>query len=297
MEIYVSIMEIFELRYFLAVAKTENVNKAAENINVSAGSLSKAIARLENELQTPLFYKVGRGIKLTIEGQTLKTKALQILQLEEDTRLGFKGHEVGSFNIYLSSEEILQTSFGVSIAKKIETLFGKAKTHFIIRSERQAIDQLLVGEVHLALITHEPPINVSSKILSRVEFQICAAKDHPLVKKYGSKAIPIEEVLKQPFALPDSAILGKIDKSLSIDGWRDDKFPRQIKYKVCGLKLIEQLISNKMAIGYLPDYFIQQTDLIPLKISGYSYTCNQTVRLIAKDPAALGWLDQLWDKI
>lgn len=290
-------MEIFELRYFLAVAKTENVNKAAENINVSAGSLSKAISRLENELQTPLFFKVGRGIKLTPEGLTLKTKALQILQLEEDTRLGFKGHEVGSFNIYISSEEILQTAFGVSIAEKIEKLFAKAKIHFIIRSERQAIDQLLSGEVHLALITHEPPANVSSKILSRVEFQVCTAKDHPLAKKYGARSIPIDELLKHPFVLPDSAILGKIDKSLSIDGWRDDKFPRQIKYKVCGLKLIEQLISNKMAIGYLPDYYIQQTDLVPLKVSGCSYSCTQTVRIIAKDPASLGWLNKLWEKI
>ncbi len=39
-------MEIFELRYFLAVAQIENVNKAAESIGVSSGSLSKAISRL-----------------------------------------------------------------------------------------------------------------------------------------------------------------------------------------------------------------------------------------------------------
>ena len=58
-------MEIFELGYFMAVAKIENVNKAAEDIHISAGSLSKAIARLEAELQTPLFFKSGRGIRLT----------------------------------------------------------------------------------------------------------------------------------------------------------------------------------------------------------------------------------------
>lgn len=65
-DINISIMEIFELRYFLAVAEVENVNKAADIIHVSTGSLSKAISRLENELQTPLFFKTGRGIRLSI---------------------------------------------------------------------------------------------------------------------------------------------------------------------------------------------------------------------------------------
>ncbi|MFN8943786.1 MAG: LysR family transcriptional regulator [Pseudobdellovibrionaceae bacterium] len=67
-------MEIFELRYFLAVAQIENVNRAAEEIHVSAGSLSKAIQRLEHELQTTLFFKSGRGIKLTPDGLLLKRK-------------------------------------------------------------------------------------------------------------------------------------------------------------------------------------------------------------------------------
>ncbi|MBK9040051.1 MAG: LysR family transcriptional regulator [Bdellovibrionales bacterium] len=69
-------MEIFELKYFLAVAQIENVNRAAQQINVSAGSLSKAISRLEEELQTPLFFKSGRGIRLTPEGMLLKKKAV-----------------------------------------------------------------------------------------------------------------------------------------------------------------------------------------------------------------------------
>ena len=43
-------MEIYELRYFLAVAESENMQRAAKAIHVSPPSLSKAIARLEEEL-------------------------------------------------------------------------------------------------------------------------------------------------------------------------------------------------------------------------------------------------------
>ncbi len=290
-------MEIFELRYFMAVAQNENVNRAAEQVHVSPGSLSKAVARLEEELQTPLFFKVGRGIRLTPEGLLLKQRAAQILQLEEDARFALKGKEAGSLNIHISSEEILQASYGRKLAQTISRLFPLARTHFLIRHDDKAIEQVMGGDVHLALITSDPPAGLAAKLVEKVEFRTCAGRSHPLVKKFGAKSIPVEGVLKHAFASPDSAMLGKITKSASVDGWRDDKFPRQIKYKVCGLKLMENLIGDGLALGYLPDHFVESAGLVPLHVSGCPYTCQQTVRLIAKDPAALSWLGKLWDEI
>lgn len=288
-------MEMFELRYFLAVARIENVNRAAEEIHVSSGSLSKAISRLEIELQTPLFFKSGRGIRLTPEGMLLKKKVTQILQLEEDIRLQLAGKESGSLNIYISSQEILQTSFGVNLLRLIGKHYPQAKTIFRLSTEQKAIEQIQDGEAHLALITQEPPADLSARILAKVEFKTCATQDHPLLKKYSAKQIiPVEEILTHPFVSPDSAVLGNIAKATTVDGWRDDKFPRQLKYRVSGLKLMENLIREGLALGYLPDHFVESSGLIPLKISGCPYTCQQTVRIVAKDPAALGWLNHLW---
>lgn len=291
-------MEIFELRYFLAVAQLENVNRAAEAINVSAGSLSKAVARLEDELQTPLFFKVGRGIRLTPEGLTLKKKATQILQLEEDVRLELRGKETGSLNIFISSEEILQSYFGTDLIHKILKFFPQARVQFFIRSDQDAIEQVKNGEANFAFITSDAPKELESKPIAKVEFKTAASKAHPLYKQYGStKAIPVEEVLKHSFVLPDSAVLGKIAKSDAIDGWRDDKFPRQIKYKVCGLKLMENLLHEGVAVAYLPDYFVKSTGLQVLNVAGCPYTCQQTIRIICKDSSSLSWLSKLWDSI
>ncbi|MCB0408133.1 MAG: LysR family transcriptional regulator, partial [Bdellovibrionales bacterium] len=295
-EIYISIMEIFELRYFLAVAEVENVNNASKTINVSPGSLSKAIGRLEDELQTLLFFRVGRGIRLTPEGKLLKLKAAQIVGLEEDVRFELKGKDSGSLNIYISSEEVLQTAFGLKLVSQINELFPLAKSQFLIREESKAIEQVREGESHLAFITGEPPKDLKSKTIARVNFQTCASRMHPLIKKYGhKKSIPIEKVLKHPFVSPDTAILGRISNSSSNDGWRDDKFPRKIQYKVCGLKLMENLIQNGSALGYLPDYFIKDCNLIPLKVTGCPYSCKQTVQILAKDPSQLSWLNRLWN--
>lgn len=290
-------MEMFELKYFLAVAQVENVNKAAKNIHVSPGSLSKAIARLESELHTFLFFRSGRSIKLTPEGLLLKKKASHILQLEEDARLELVGSELGSLSIYISSEEILQTKYGIEILKKIENLYPLAKIQFLVRTDAQAVEQVICGDAHMAILTSEPPSELTTRTLARVDFKACASKSHPLVKKYGSKTIPVEEVLKYPFVSPDSTLLGKITKSNSIDGWRDIKLPRQIKYKVGGLKMIESLISEGHALGYVPDFFADSCHFIPLNVSGCPYTCQQTVRLVCKDPKRLDWLSQFWKSL
>lgn len=291
-------MEIFELRYFLAVAQVENVNRAAEAIHVSPGSLSKAIARLEDEIQTPLFFKAGRGIRLTPEGLILKQKATQILQLEEDARLELRGKETGSLNVFISSEEILQSYFGTELISKISKLFPQARVQFLIRSDEKAIEQVMNGEAHFAFITSDAPKELESKQIAKVEFKTTVSKLHPLYKQYGSgKAAPVEEVLKHFFVSPESAVLGKIAKSDSIDGWRDDKFPRKIKYKVCGLKLMENLIREGTALAYMPDYFVKSSDLQVLKVSGCPYSCQQTVRIICKEPSSLSWLSKLWDSI
>ena len=70
-------MEIFELKYFLAVAREEHIHRASEKLRVSPPALSKAIARLEDELGKKLFAREGRHIRLTDEGRALKARAFE----------------------------------------------------------------------------------------------------------------------------------------------------------------------------------------------------------------------------
>src|SRR5262249_19924600 len=64
-------MELFQVRYFLALAKLLNFTRAAEACNVSQPALTRAIQRLEEELGGPLLYRERSLTQLTELGRAM----------------------------------------------------------------------------------------------------------------------------------------------------------------------------------------------------------------------------------
>lgn len=75
---------IRHLRYFLAVAQTENFTRAAERLHISQPCVSQQITQLENALRTPLFRRVGKRVFLTEAGATFRKGAEVVLRKLED---------------------------------------------------------------------------------------------------------------------------------------------------------------------------------------------------------------------
>jgi LysR family cyn operon transcriptional activator len=77
-------IEIRHLRYFLAVAETENFTRAAERLQISQPSISQQITQLEQALRTPLFRRVGKRVFLTEAGASFRKGAQVVLRKLED---------------------------------------------------------------------------------------------------------------------------------------------------------------------------------------------------------------------
>lgn len=73
-------MEIKQLQYFVTAADQGSLNRAAQQLYTSQPNVSKVIAALEKELQTELFERGNRGIRLTLEGEQVYGHALDILK-------------------------------------------------------------------------------------------------------------------------------------------------------------------------------------------------------------------------
>ena len=79
-------MDIRVLRYFLAVAREENITRAAERLHISQPSLSKQLMALESQLGKPLFLRGKRKIVLTEAGVLLRQRAEDIVALLDKTQ-------------------------------------------------------------------------------------------------------------------------------------------------------------------------------------------------------------------
>lgn len=73
-------MELRQLRYFRQVAEVGSVSRAAVALSVAQPAVSRQISSLEDTLGTPLFFRTGRGVKLTEAGQHLYDQSAAILE-------------------------------------------------------------------------------------------------------------------------------------------------------------------------------------------------------------------------
>ena len=73
-------MDIVQLEYFLAVARSENMTTAAASLHVAQSSVSRCISRLEDHLGVPLFDRRGNGIALNENGKAFYPHAEAIIR-------------------------------------------------------------------------------------------------------------------------------------------------------------------------------------------------------------------------
>lgn len=78
-------MDIRVLRYFLTVAREENITRAAESLHITQPSLSKQLMELEQELGKQLLVRGKRKLTLTDDGVLLRKRAEEIVALLEKT--------------------------------------------------------------------------------------------------------------------------------------------------------------------------------------------------------------------
>lgn len=98
-------MELRVLRYFLMVAREENITKAAQLLHITQPTLSRQLMQLEEELGAALFHRSSHRIILTEDGMLLKRRAQELLELAEKTEREFQSREELSGEIAIGCGE------------------------------------------------------------------------------------------------------------------------------------------------------------------------------------------------
>ena len=71
-------MDLRRIQYFFAVIEHGNLSSAAQSLRVSQPTLSRQIQSIEEQFQTPLFVRGGRGMMPTEAGKQLHERLQSI---------------------------------------------------------------------------------------------------------------------------------------------------------------------------------------------------------------------------
>ena len=80
-------MELYQINTFLVVAEEGHLTRAAERLHASQPTVSAHVKALEEELETRLFIRTPKGMRLTEAGGRLRVKARAVLDAVRDLEL------------------------------------------------------------------------------------------------------------------------------------------------------------------------------------------------------------------
>ena len=191
-------MDIKALRYFLAVAREENMSRAAEQIHVSQPTLSKQLKQLEDELGKQLFIRHAFNIELTDEGQLLRKRAEDLVTMadkildEFSTMDDFTGGD-----LYFGLAESYQIRLLAREISLFRNRYPNLHYHITSGGSEQVLERLDKGILDFAVLVETPDYR-KYNVLEFPETDRWVAvmhKDHPLAAK---KAITVDDLIGVP---------------------------------------------------------------------------------------------------
>lgn len=150
-------MELRTMRYFLAVAREENMTRAAEQLHVTQPTLSKQLKALEEELGKKLFIRHSFRIELTEEGVLLRKRAEDLVKMADKITEEFHAFDdILGGDVYLGLAESYQIRHLAAAIKAFKDVCPGLRYHITSGDTEQVTEKLDKGLLDFAVLAQEP---------------------------------------------------------------------------------------------------------------------------------------------
>lgn len=201
-------MEIRVLKYFLAVAREQNISAAAQSLFLSQPTLSRQLKELEEELGKQLFKRGSRKITLTEEGLLLRKRAEEIVELLDKTEKELSNsYEQVSGEIYIGAGETDGLRLIAKAAKELQEQYPQITYRIISGDAVDITERLDKGLIDFALLLEPVDISKYSYLKFPVKdvWGVLMRRDCPLAQK---KSISPKDLRDMPLIVSRQALDG-----------------------------------------------------------------------------------------
>lgn len=192
-------MELYQIRYFLAVADTLNFTRASERSCISQPALTKAIQRLEETMGGRLFDRAKSPVQLTDLGRAMLPNLRQVydsaqLAREQALRLTSEHKDVVRVGVMCTID------FDKMLPGFVEVLHGRTEVEVSFREGNlEALsDALDRGELDLGIMCSPDaiPKRFAAQVLFREHYVLAIGDDH---RFNGRNAIELNELHRERY--------------------------------------------------------------------------------------------------
>ena len=176
-------MELRVLRYFLEVAREENITAAAEALHITQPTLSKQLMDLEDEIGKKLFIRGKRRITLTEDGILLRKRASEIIELVEKTESELKkSDEIIVGDVYIGAAETDAMKDIAKICTQLQKKYPHIHYHLFSGNSEDVIEKLDKGLIDFGILFEPSDIKKYNyiKLPAYNTWGLLMRKDSPL---------------------------------------------------------------------------------------------------------------------
>lgn len=268
-------MELRQIKYFLKAKELLNFTEAARVLHVSQSTLSQQIKQLENELDVPLFNRIGKRIILTEAGEMFSKYALQSLNKANEGLLLLKdlnNIHTGKITIgVIYSMRILFVKALIKFANqypniKIQVVFGTTKDLF---------EKLNTHHFDFILTFHEKSNhpNLKCQTLLRSNMVLVTARKSSLASK---KSISLKEVAKLPLALPFS---GYSTIQFFVESFHQKNLTPNICMEINDIPTLFEIVKTGQWHTILSETSVNDSNVVGIPIEGKNM--KRTIMIIS----------------
>ncbi len=268
-------MELRQLKYFLKAKELLNFTEAAKLLNISQSTLSQQIKQLEEELNVPLFNRIGKRIILTEAGEMFSEYALLSINKANEGLLLLKD---------LNNLSVGKVIIGVVYSMRI--IFAKALTEFakqypnikiqvVFGTTKDLLEKLNSHLFDFVLTFHEgaehPHLKYQTLLSSNMV--LVASKKSTLANK---SSISLEEVAQLPLALPFS---GYSTTQFFVDSFNQKDLDPNICMEINDIPTLFEIVKTGHWHTILSETSVNDPQVVAIPIEGKNM--KRTIMIIS----------------
>jgi DNA-binding transcriptional LysR family regulator len=148
-----AMLDIDQLRTFIAISETGSFTKAAEVVNKTQSAVSMQMKRLEERLERPVFARDGRASKLTEDGERLLDYARRIIKLNVEALAAFSDAEL-SGRVRLGVPDDYADRYLPEIMARFSRVYPGVELSVMCEPTVHLVERIAANELDLAIITN-----------------------------------------------------------------------------------------------------------------------------------------------